>query len=224
VCDAASRSIDVFLHHKDGHRVPVQVHAAPLRDRFGRVIGAVETFSDSSARVTALDRIRELEKLAYLDALTGIANRRFTELTLDARFSEYGRNRSSFGVMMCDIDHFKRFNDTHGHETGDRVLKMVAQTLSHNVRSFDLVGRWGGEELLVVLTDVDEPVVARRAELLRMLVGRSALNVAGTMHSVTISIGASLVRPGDTPATLIGRADKLLYKSKSYGRDCVSVV
>jgi diguanylate cyclase (GGDEF)-like protein/PAS domain S-box-containing protein len=223
VSDGQPRTMEIFLHHKEGHRVPVRVRAAPLRDRFGRLFGVIETFQDTSQQLAAVSRIHRLERLAYLDALTGIPNRRFAEMTLEAHIEDYARRRLPFGVLICDIDHFKRLNDTYGHEIGDRVLKMVAQTVSHNLRSCDLVGRWGGEEFLVVLDAGDDGGIARQAERMRILVSRSAIHFGERMLGATISIGASRVQPGDTTASLLARADKMLYRSKAEGRDRVNV-
>ncbi len=105
--DGASRSAEVFLHHKDGHRVPVSIRAIPLRNAGGEIEGAVEIFSDNTLQTVMLDRIAQFEKLAYIDPLTGAANRRFTEITLQARIGELERYGWSFGVLFIDVDHFK---------------------------------------------------------------------------------------------------------------------
>jgi diguanylate cyclase (GGDEF)-like protein/PAS domain S-box-containing protein len=221
--NGARHSMRVYLHHKDGHRVPVRVHAAALRDDHGKVIGAVETFQDDSARLMDLERIRSLERLAFLDALTGIANRRFLEENLAARLSERDRYGTAFGLLMIDIDHFKRINDTHGHPVGDRVLRMVAATLSGNSRPFDLVARYGGEEFVVIVARASEDELGKVAERYRMLVSRSGLKGSAGQIRVTVSIGAASVRPDDRSDRLIARVDEYLYQAKQRGRNRVIV-
>ncbi len=217
--DGLSRTAEIFLHHKDGHRVSVYVRAAALRDAEGRVTGAVEIFSDNSARLAALERIRELEAVAYLDSLTGLANRRYAEIALQTRFDEMQRYGWRFGVILIDLDHFKQINDTHGHAVGDQVLAMVARTLLGNARSFDVVGRWGGEEFLVVAANVDWQKLSAAANRFRMLVERSYLMLNAQIVRTTISGGATLAQPEDTVETLLKRADNLLYQSKANGRN-----
>jgi diguanylate cyclase (GGDEF)-like protein/PAS domain S-box-containing protein len=213
---------EVFLHHKNGHRVPVRVRAAPLRDSAGNVIGAVEIFSDNSEKINSLDMIEELQRKAFLDPLTGLANRRYLDTSLPARFDEIARYGWQFGVIMMDIDHFKTVNDRYGHYVGDEALKMVARTLLNSSRSSDIVGRWGGEEFIAVLPNVTALRLRMSAERHRALVEQSSLPLESGPLTLTISAGATLVLPGDTSATLIKRADKLLYESKANGRNRVT--
>jgi diguanylate cyclase (GGDEF)-like protein/PAS domain S-box-containing protein len=213
---------EVFLHHKNGHRVPVRVRAAPLRDSGGNVIGGVEIFSDNSEKINSLDIIEELQRKAFLDPLTGLANRRYLDTGLPARFDEIARYGWQFGVIMMDIDHFKSVNDRYGHYVGDEALKMVARTLLNSSRSSDIIGRWGGEEFVAILPNATALRLLMSAERHRALVERSSLPLESGPLTLTISAGATLVLPGDTPATLIKRADKLLYESKANGRNCVT--
>ncbi len=145
--DGQPRSASVFLHHKDGHRLPVAIGVAPITDNQQKIIGAVEIFRDDSATVAALEHLKQLEDLAYLDEMTKIANRTYLENFIVGKFNEFRRLGWSFGVIFVDVDQFKQVNDTFGHQTGDLALKMVAQTLLKNCRSFDLVGRWGGDRI-----------------------------------------------------------------------------
>ncbi|MFZ2088728.1 MAG: sensor domain-containing diguanylate cyclase [Desulfobaccales bacterium] len=220
--DGRPRAAAVYLHHKDGHRQPVSVRVSPLRDESGRIMGAVEVFSDNSEKVVALQRLKELENLAYLDSLTGVANRKYLEMFLDARFNEFRRYGWPFGLVYADIDHFKRVNDAHGHRVGDLVLKMVATTLSRSCRSFDLAGRWGGEEFLCVFSHLRNRQQLRlTAERLRTLVGHSSLRQEDQAISVTISLGATLVQADDTSDSITQRVDHLMYQSKHAGRNCL---
>jgi diguanylate cyclase (GGDEF)-like protein/PAS domain S-box-containing protein len=216
--DGQLRSASVFLHHKNGCRLPVAVGVAPITDHQQKIIGAVEIFRDNSATIAALEHLKELEDLVYLDALTRIANRAYLETFIVARFNEMQRLGWPFGVIFVDVDYFKGVNDTFGHQAGDLILQMVAQTLLKNCRSFDLVGRWGGDEFVCVMSnlkDADQIVVI--AERLRALVESSWVSLPDCSLHVTISLGLTLARIQDTPETLIQRADDLMYRSKAAG-------
>lgn len=220
--EGTPQDADIFLHHKDGHRVPVHVHIEPLYDASGRIAGVVETFVDTSERNALLQQVEELRQIAFLDELTKLANRRLVESTLQARLAELRRYQWPFGVLMLDIDHFKVVNDTYGHAIGDNVLQMVSQTLAHTARPFDLVGRWGGEEFLAIVSNVTAEELPAIAERMRHLIAASFITVDGQPLRVTASFGATLAVAADTTDTLIARCDALLYTSKMNGRNCVS--
>lgn len=220
--DGQPRSADVYLHHKDGHRVPVHVFGEAIRDWQGRIIGSFETFSDITQSAAAIERICALEAEAYLDALTGVPNRRYFESALNTRFAELRRDKLHFGLIMIDVDHFKRFNDEHGHKIGDEVLTLVARTLAHACRVYDMVARWGGEEFTVLAGHGVAAEVLSLANRLRALVENSTLEHGGRVLHVTISLGATLARAEDDAASLLTRADQLLYQSKANGRNRVT--
>ena len=217
--DGKPREARVYLHHKDGHRVPVQARVTPFRGRDGGILGAVEVFSNCTQQLEILAQIEKLHQLAFLDHLTGIGNRRFTEQTLTSRFEETQRYGWSSGLLFTDIDHFKKINDTFGHETGDDVLKMVATTMKNALRPFDFVGRWGGEEFIVLLPQVDEKELKSIAERIRLLVAQSFLLQEENPIRVTVSIGGTLIQKSDTPNSTTTRADHLMYQAKLSGRN-----
>lgn len=222
--DGKPRQAEIYLHHKEGHRVPVRVHISPLRASTGEIVGAVQSFVDMSDKIAALEQVRRLQDLAYLDTLTGLANRRFLEEALDARLNESGRYGWTLGVIMMDIDHFKAVNDTYGHEAGDRVLQTVARTLRGATRSYDLVGRWGGEEFLAILTNTSPEDLLAIAERYRALVEQSDVLYKRKRLRVTISLGGTLADPRlDTFSSVVARADQLLYESKRLGRNRVTI-
>ncbi len=223
IADAQPREASVFLHHKQGHRVPVQVRAIALNDEQGRVAGAAEFFNDTSSQETLQARIQELENLALLDSLTQLPNRHHIEPELVSRFHEIQRLQVSFGFLFMDIDHFKRFNDTYGHDVGDEVLRVVARTLKASMRPFDLVGRWGGEEFVCILRNVQAPLLLPIANRMRALIEASSVKAGNRMLGVTVSIGATLATAEDSLETLIKRADRLMYTSKANGRNQVTL-
>ena len=217
--DGLFRDAEVYLHHKDGHRVPVWIRAAPLHDTAGNIIGGAELFTDLSAGNAITTKVKELEKLSFLDSLTQLANRRYLEMELDSRISEKKRYDTDFGIVFMDIDFFKRVNDTYGHGVGDRVLKTVARTFMNTARPSDLMGRWGGEEFIGILKRVDEDGLRSAAERVRALVEKSHLRENGLTLKVTVSIGATLAETTDTADSIVKRADAQLYRSKQNGRN-----
>ena len=219
--DGGAREADIYLRHKAGHRVSVSVRVSPIRDDEGRIVGAVESFSEASSRTAALERLVELQELALLDPVTGVGNRRYAEVRLRAALDALQRYGWRSGVLFLDVDHFKQVNDTHGHDTGDRVLRMVARTLGGNLRSVDALGRWGGEEFVAVITNTTEEHLLMTAERNRKLVEVSALDAGSSQIRVTVSIGATMARMDDTPQSLLKRADSLLYRAKAGGRNRV---
>jgi diguanylate cyclase (GGDEF)-like protein/PAS domain S-box-containing protein len=223
IADGTPRKAEMYLHHKDGHRIPILVRVAPLQDEKGTIIGAAEVFTDNSSHIAALQRINELERVAYIDPLTELANKRFTEISLRARFDEMWRYGWNFGVILMDIDNFKHINDLYGHDIGNRTLRMVAQTLLKNSRSFDVVGRWGGEEFLAIIMNTQKDHLTSIANRFRILVEKSGLFVDKDIVQATISLGATLAHPKDTAVDLLKRVDKLMYQSKASGKNCVSV-
>ena len=141
---------------------------------------------------------------------------------LDARLNEFHRHNLRFGLLFIDIDHFKKLNDTWGHDAGDEVLRVTAKSIESSLRSFDYVGRWGGDEFLVVVAHADEGILAALAERIRALVEASRPCFHNEPVAVTISVGGTLVQAGDTAESIIKRADELLYESKRQGRNRVS--
>lgn len=206
---------EVFVHHRQGHRLPVQTRILPMHDEEGRVVGAMEIFRDISAVKAMAAQFAELKELALIDPLTGVGNRRHLEMHLQARLDEMERYGWRFGLLFCDIDSFKQVNDQHGHQVGDDVIRMVAKTLAACVRPFDYVGRWGGDEFMAIVTRVERWQLLAIAERLRALVEQSVINDGAERIGVTLSIGAVIVRTGEDARSVVERVDRLLYRSKS---------
>ncbi|MEW6402262.1 MAG: GGDEF domain-containing protein [Chloroflexota bacterium] len=218
--DGTPREAEVFLHHANGHRVPVLVRATALRDKQGNIVGAVESFSNNAGVINARREARQMRRVAFTDPLTGIGNRKHLDGRLSAAIAEFKQNHSPIGLIFLDIDHFKKFNDTYGHDVGDKVLRMVANTLHHALRATDTTGRWGGEEFLAILYGMpNHEALSAVAEKLRTLVEHSRLDIDNQGLTVTISIGATLMIRGDTVERIVRRADGLMYQSKQGGRN-----
>ncbi|MBI5778508.1 MAG: GGDEF domain-containing protein [Planctomycetes bacterium] len=212
----------IFLHHKDGHRVPVLVRIVPLKDTLGKITGAAEIFSDISPKAELMQQIDELQKQALVDPLTATGNRRYADIDLRIKLDQMIRYGWKFGVIFADVDSLKKINDQSGHEAGDRALKMVAQTLLNGVRASDLVCRWGGDEFIALITNVTPELLYVMSDRLRAMVEQSFIATKSNIIRTTVSIGATLAQADDTPETLIKRADRLLYLSKQAGRNHTS--
>ncbi len=222
IADKKERENEVFLHHKLGHRVPVVVKTSPLVDEDGVVIGGLEIFSDNTRMFDAKSQLSKAEIESMTDSLTGLYNRRYIDHKMNTFFSTIP-DKPNEAIMFLDIDHFKVVNDTYGHAAGDQVLKTLANTLKHNTRANDIVGRWGGEEFLILLPEINPAYLQTVAQKLRMLVEATKIKWENQEIRVTISIGATSVLPNDTSAELIQRADDLMYQSKTNGRNRVTV-
>jgi diguanylate cyclase (GGDEF)-like protein/PAS domain S-box-containing protein len=220
--DGTSREGDVFLHHKNGHRSSVKINTTALKAMDGTIIGCAETFTDTSQFNSIESKIKELEKIAYFDRLSNLPNREHMESELDLNFHEFKRMGQRFGVLFLDIDHFKNFNDRFGHEAGDRIIRTVANTLRASSRPFDVFGRWGGEEFIGIIKDVDPQKLVKIGNRYRKLIEQSSITIENTQVGITVSIGATVVKNNDTKLTVINRADRLMYECKQKGRNCLA--
>jgi diguanylate cyclase (GGDEF)-like protein len=157
------------------------------------------------------------------DPLTNLYNRRYMEESLDRELSRAVRKHTPLSLMLIDVDHFKRFNDTFGHEAGDIVLRSLGHLLQSQLRSEDIVCRFGGEEFVVILPDAPLDGARQRGEQLREATKELITEFRGqTLGRVTLSIGISTFPAhGGTGATLVEAADAALYRAKKEGRDCV---
>jgi len=223
LADGRPHEVDVFLHRKDGTRLPVRVRAVPMTGRLGRVTGAVEIIRDLSSHQAALARIQDLERTSLLDGVTGLANRTFTTITLETRLDEMARYGWPFGVLCIDVDHLEEINKTHGRDGGDKVLKTFGRTIAHNVRSFDLIGRWHEDEFLAIVVNMDERKLATMGERLRMLVQASHVAHAGGDINGTVSIGVAFARADDTVDELVARAEQLMSASREGGGNRITI-
>ncbi|PIE70037.1 MAG: sensor domain-containing diguanylate cyclase [Deltaproteobacteria bacterium] len=221
--DGKMREEDVFLYHKEGYRVPVSVRVSPIRDASGTIIGAVEIFSINEKRIAILKEVEFLKTAMLIDTLTGIGNRKHAEMILNTKLAALKTSGTPFGVLFLDIDHFKRVNDTYGHNAGDRMLRMVAQTIANTIRSMDVVCRWGGEEFIVIIPEVNLQIMGKIAERIRFLVSERWITEGENQVKVTVSIGGVLAEASDASDTIVQKADAQMYLSKAAGRNCVTI-
>lgn len=186
-----------------------------------------QQLSTSSARITRLkDCMAGLKRGATTDVLTGLFNRKTFDMRLRRALSEAKADASPVCVLMLDVDHFKRVNDTYGHHTGDLVLRLIGRLLAESVKGRDTSARYGGEEFAVILVGADLKAGASVANQIRLtlenkhLVKKRSTDEFGV---VTVSVGVAQFRANETPAALLKRADAAMYQAKQLGRNQVCV-
>lgn len=213
--------IDAINEHEarraDGSRFPVELSVAAFRreDRWW----AVGAARDISERKRAEEALREL---AATDGLTGLLNRRRFMEVGEAEFERAKRTARPISLIMFDVDHFKKVNDTRGHDVGDTVLVSLARTAKDTLRAVDILGRLGGEEFAAILPETGLKEASAVAERLRQAVSGMGLAPNGEPLPVTVSLGVvQSQEPGESLESLLKRADTALYRAKSSGRDRV---
>ena len=196
----------------------LQIHATVIKADYDHVVGSVALVRDTTEEKRLED---DLRKTSTTDALTGLYNRRFLDATLSAEFTRAQRSNGPLSVLMMDIDHFKKFNDTHGHDQGDRVLQMVSSCLREIVRPFDFPCRYGGEEYVAILPGMSSAAAVELAERIRIKVAETEVD---GLH-VHLSIGVATYPTFHVTAAeaLIEAADAALYRAKESGRNRVAV-
>jgi len=219
--DGQIRNFEAYLHHKEGFRLPVNMRILPIFDREKKIIGAVETFNDTSPKVLMPQKTDELKKMNMLDPLTELGNRKYLELHLKLRLEEMQKHKLPLGILLVDIDHFKKLNESQGRVVGDKILRMTARTLSNNIRFFDVVGRWDGEQFLVIIFNIDEHKLDLVANKLRLLVSQSNIQIEDKLLAATVSIGGSVARLRDNSDTFLQKAENFLKTCKEKGRNRV---
>ena len=162
--------------------------------------------------------------LALYDKLTKLPNRHYLDAVLESRFMEFQNLHLTFGILFIDIDDFRKFNNTYGHDIGDKVLKIAANTFTSAIRKTDFIGRWGGEEFIGIFPMVSNIELETIAEKIRILTENSAIREEnGNRYSITVSIGGTIINELDTIDSLIKRADDKMYISKGTGKNMVTI-
>jgi diguanylate cyclase (GGDEF)-like protein len=240
-----ARCADFFPHIE---KQPISVAIIPLT-RHGKYLGTLNLGSDQIDRFAdnmATDfiehlssivsiclennlQVEEIRQVSYIDALTGVNNRRFLEQRIDEELKRSQRNAEPLSCQFFDIDFFKSVNDKHGHQGGDLVLSLVAATIKHQLRDNDVFARYGGEEFVALLSNIDEPRAMEIAERIRKAIQTLVIAINDISISVTVSIGVATYMPNtvsisiedEIAARLIKSADSALYRAKHNGRNRV---
>ncbi|MEY9402786.1 diguanylate cyclase (GGDEF)-like protein/PAS domain S-box-containing protein [Bradyrhizobium japonicum] len=209
---------------KLGSQLYLAIDAGPIHDEAGQLIAVVETLRDLTDQKRAEMALKEL---ATKDGLTGLSNRRAFDQMLMSEWARAQRTQKPMALLFVDVDHFKLFNDRHGHQSGDECLRAVADVVSrHAVRPLDLASRYGGEEFALILPDMDCDAACAIAEEIRGTVKalRIAHGAVGAGEHVTLSVGVASHIPTEadgSPDRLLGAADEALYAAKRLGRNRV---
>lgn len=206
-----------------GNQLYLVIDAGPIHDEDGKLIAVVETLRDMTDQKRAETA---LKTLAASDGLTGLANRRSFDQTLAVEWVRAKRTKRPLSLLLADVDHFKLYNDMHGHQQGDECLRAVAAALGeNNLRPADLPARYGGEEFAIIMPETNHKSAMKVAERLRDTLGSLRLNhgAPGAGRLVTLSIGIATQIPGhrDCQDWFVNQADQALYAAKHSGRDRV---
>lgn len=207
---------------KLGNQLYLAIDAGPVHDEDGKLIAVVETLRDMTDQKRAESA---LKALASSDGLTGLANRRSFDQALAREWTRAQRTRSPLSLLLVDVDHFKYYNDLHGHQKGDDCLRAVATAMAANLRPADVAARYGGEEFAVLMPDCAHDAALRAAERLRNAVNRTRLAhgapEAGSFVTLSVGVATEVPIDGMSSDVLVTRADQALYAAKHGGRDCV---
>lgn len=220
----AQRPVRVELLHysRDGEEFWIDTNIVPLRDARGRVTHFATIGRDLSATKQLQ---QELRLMASTDPLTGLLNRRRFLEQAETEFLRSQRYQHELATVMLDIDHFKTINDTHGHFAGDQVLIAMSRAAENLLRGTDILGRWGGEEFVILMPETPLTGAAILAERLREVLARLAVDTtAGTLH-FTVSAGLAARGGADAGITdILQRADSALYAAKQHGRNRIQIL
>lgn len=208
------------IKHTDGRMVKVNFAGIPVITGKNQVSGVIMLVRDASAQIHLEERVQSLHVIAAQDNLTKVANRAELDRRLPAFLQVHTMAAQAGSLIICDIDHFKRINDTYGHQAGDEALVTFARVLRECSREGDLVARYGGEEFVLLCAACDNPAATARAEEIRRTIERTPVpSLDG--NTMTASFGVTEQQAGDSAATIIARADRALLTAKSTGRNRV---
>ena len=202
---------------KDGKRVPIRLSGFKLIDVDEKEVvwGIIENIT---LEKELKEQHKKVTRLSITDHLTGLFNRQKLDEALENEINRANRSASPFSVIMLDLDYFKIVNDKYGHQVGDEVLIEVSKILQQCTRKIDLVGRWGGEEFMIVCLETDGQGGEKLAEKIRKKIGQYSFTVVG---NITASFGVSTSEQSDEAKSIVRRADKALYQAKAQGRNRV---
>ncbi|MGM0499054.1 MAG: diguanylate cyclase [Bacillota bacterium] len=222
--DGQKREVNVYLHHKDGQRVPVTIRTVPLKNEKNEIVGAAELFFKNIKMKSLEEKINELKQENHRDELTEINNRKYLEKILAEIVERDDIKKDDIAFCFLDVDDFKYINDNFGHLVGDKILSMIAKTLKNNLRDSDKAFRWGGDEFALLLFDINNnKKLFKLLERLKLLINESFINHKQEKLSVTMSFGATKLSKNDTIESLTKRADNNMYESKKQGKNFITV-
>lgn len=193
----------MFLHHKDGHRVPVLVRVTPVYGSKDEISGAVEIFTYLSSKESLLKDIQALAQPDLQSSLTGLPTRQYLEMQLKLKLVEWSEFKHPFGIFLIKVDGLEEVRDTYNQGTVENILKILSNTLIHNVDPCDIVGEWKEGEFFGIVAYTDENKLANHANRFTILLERTRVSAEETSLSLTFSVASELAQAGDTFETLI---------------------
>jgi diguanylate cyclase (GGDEF)-like protein len=191
---------------------------SPVRDDDGDISGAVEIFNEKSDRSEDLSYLEKIKKQTFIDPVTRVGNRKYSQVNLNNRYAEMKLHHVLFGILFARIDFLKKVENRHGKRVADRILEMSAKSIKSCLKSVDTVGRWDEERFIVIIPNIQElSDLNQFAERIRKFIENSWLHVGSSIVRVTASVGGTLSRKGDGLSSLLERAEKLTDKAKQRG-------
>jgi len=215
---------EASLRHKTGHRIPVRLHAVPIRNSHGSIVGAAESFSATITATEGERRQQKLQDYGYIDATTGAASASYMESHLRESLLTFAELPIPFSILSLEVDRLDSLRSKYGPNAIMTLQRVVTDSLDNALRPTDFLGCWRGQQFLAILTDCSEKEIAAVANRMRKTVNDSKLKWWGDDISVTASFGGTTVRSGDTVETIVGRAERALSESVTAGGNRTTVV
>ena len=216
-----SARLDAISNHLTDFRVREEARVRTYRDRVTRMRTRIAVLERESRSLG--ESLREEQRMAMIDALTGIPNRAAYDDRIEQEYKRWKRFERPVSILAWDIDRFKTINDAYGHKAGDKVLRVIGQHLARHVRDTDFVGRYGGEEFVMLLVGTDPAEARTVAEKIRLEISQLGFHFHDRKVSITACCGITGFQGDDTPDAAFDRADKALYQAKEAGRNCCIV-
>ena len=221
--DGKATFAEVSLRHKDGHRVFVRLRGVPVRNSHGTIVGAAESF-DENPSASAFDRRHDkLEGYGCLDSETGALTHQLIHSHLRENLVTFAEHPVPFSILLIEIDRMDQFRAAYGKAVIPTILRVVAQTLENSLRPTDFLGRHSDTQFLAVLSECNATEIGLAANRLKKMVGGSEVKWWGDGIPVTASFGAASAIPGDSPESILSRAEKALQIGLASGGNCVTV-
>lgn len=198
----------MFLHHKDGHRVPVLVRVTPVYGSGDEISGAVEIFTDLSTKESLLKDIQALAQPGLQSSLTGLPTKKYLEMHLKLKLVEWSEFKHPFGIFLIKVGGLEEVKNNQGQDTVENILKILSNTLIHNVDTCDIVGEWKEGEYFGIVAHTDEEKLATNANRYSLLLEKSELSAGETSLSLTFSVASALARADDTVEKLMEKVTK----------------
>ena len=209
------------IQRKDGQAVYIKSHITPIILGNGQIAGAAEVLRNMTSQLALEETHLKILEISRRDQLTGLYNRCAITEFFKAELERSVRYQQPFSIIIADIDHFKRFNDQYGHDTGDRILSRVGRLFDESIRQPDVAGRCGGEEFLILTPNSDREAARQLAQ--RLCDNIRQMSLDGLSETITASFGISQLNQSQTTDQLLYQADQALYRAKNHGRDQVAL-